>query len=108
MCSRTSTTTSAATRHGTRSGCARAWATDRGILSVQARRPTCDRPVQSAQPMPPTHLAMAREVEQFRQQFEQIAQDADALVNPLSDEQFVWQPRPASWSVAQCIEHLNT
>jgi hypothetical protein len=58
--------------------------------------------------MPPTHLAMAREVEQFRREFEQIAQDADALVTPLSDEQFIWRSRPASWSVAQCIEHLNT
>lgn len=51
---------------------------------------------------------MAREVEQFRREFEQIAQDADALVTPLSDEQFIWRPRPASWSVAQCLEHLNT
>jgi DinB family protein len=58
--------------------------------------------------MPPTHLAMAREVEQFRQQFEQVSKDGDALVNPLSDDQFLWQPRPTAWSVAQCIEHLNT
>jgi hypothetical protein len=51
---------------------------------------------------------MAREVEQFRQQFEQMSLDADALVGPLSDEQFAWQPRPGAWSVALCIEHLNT
>lgn len=58
--------------------------------------------------MPPTHLAMAREVEQFRRQFEQMSLDADALVVPLSDEQFTWQPSPVAWSVAQCVEHLNT
>lgn len=54
-----------------------------------------------------THLVLAREVDEFRQQFEQLSQEADALVTPLRDEQFVWQPRPDSWSVAQCIEHLN-
>jgi len=58
--------------------------------------------------MPPTHLAMAREVEQFRHHFEQMSLDADALVAPLSNEQFNWQPQPTSWSVAHCIEHLNT
>jgi hypothetical protein len=58
--------------------------------------------------MPPTHIALAREVEAFRQQFEQLSHDADALVDPLTDEQFNWQPAPDAWSVAQCIEHLNT
>ena len=51
---------------------------------------------------------MAREIEQFRHQFEQMSIDADALVTPLSDEQFTWQPTPVAWSVAHCIEHLNT
>jgi len=58
--------------------------------------------------MSPTHLAMAHEIEQFRQQFEQMSRDADALVGPLSDQQFAWQPRAEAWSVALCIEHLNT
>src|SRR5829696_6658254 len=58
--------------------------------------------------MPPTHIALAREVEEFRQQFEQLSQDADALVEPLTDEQFTWRPSPESWSVAECIDHLNT
>jgi len=51
---------------------------------------------------------MAREVEQFRRDFEQISQNADALVDPLTDEQFLWQPNPGSWSIALCVEHLNT
>jgi hypothetical protein len=58
--------------------------------------------------MPPTHIALAREVEEFRQQFEQLSHDADALVEPLTDEQFTWSPALDAWSVAQCIEHLNT
>jgi len=57
---------------------------------------------------PPTHLALAREVERFRQQFEEVSQQADALVAPLSDEQFEWPPAANAWSIAQCIEHLNT
>jgi hypothetical protein len=58
--------------------------------------------------MPPTHLALAREVEQFRQQFDDLSQSADRLVEALSDPQFEWQPAPGRWSIAQCIEHLNT
>ena len=53
-------------------------------------------------------LALAPEIDAFRVQFEQISAEADALVAPLSDAQFAWQPAPDSWSVAQCIDHLNT
>jgi len=52
-------------------------------------------------------LALAPEIDEFRKQFEQISADADALVTPLSDGQFSWQPAPEAWSVAQCIDHLN-
>lgn len=52
-------------------------------------------------------LALTPEIEAFRRQFEQLSADADALVAPLSDQQFHWQPRPDSWSVGQCLEHLN-
>jgi hypothetical protein len=51
--------------------------------------------------------ALAPEIDDFRRQFEQLSADADALVAPLTDEQFHWQPRPDAWSVAQCLEHLN-
>ena len=53
-------------------------------------------------------LALAPEIDAFRAQFEQISAEADALVAPLSDTQFAWQPAPDAWSVAQCIDHLNT
>ena len=52
-------------------------------------------------------LALAREIDQFRQQFEQISADADALVTPLDDEQFGWRPGANLWSIAQCLEHMN-
>ena len=55
----------------------------------------------------PGHLALTPEIDAFRLQFEQIAKDADALVTPLSDEQFTWYPGPDRWSIAQCLEHLN-
>jgi hypothetical protein len=52
-------------------------------------------------------LALAREIDEFRQQFEQISADADALVTPLAQEQFVWKPGPGRWSIAECLEHMN-
>jgi hypothetical protein len=54
-----------------------------------------------------THLALAPAVELLRKQFDQLSADADALVAPLDDDRFNWQPAPGVWSVAQCIEHLN-
>ena len=53
------------------------------------------------------HLALAPEIDEFRREFERLAAEADALVAPLSEEQFIWQPSPGSWSVAQCLDHLN-
>lgn len=52
-------------------------------------------------------LALAREIDDFRKQFEQISADADALVTPLGEEQFVWKPGPNRWSIAECLEHMN-
>ena len=52
-------------------------------------------------------LALAPEVDDFRRQFEALADEAEALVAPLSDTQLHWRPSPDGWSVAQCIEHLN-
>jgi hypothetical protein len=57
--------------------------------------------------MPHGSLGLSPEVDEFRKQFEQVSTDADALVSPLTDAQFSWQPAPDSWSVAQCIDHLN-
>ena len=56
---------------------------------------------------PPAHLALAPELDEFRRQFEQLANEADALVAPLSDAQFAWNPPQNAWSIAECIDHLN-
>ena len=55
----------------------------------------------------PGHLTLTPEIDAFRVEFERLSSDADVLVGPLNDEQFNWQPAPGSWSVAECIEHLN-
>jgi len=47
------------------------------------------------------------EIDEFRSQFEQISSDAVALSSPLADDQFAWRPASTSWSVAECLEHLN-
>jgi hypothetical protein len=52
-------------------------------------------------------LALTPEIDAFRAQFEQISAEADALVGALSDARFTWQRAPESWSVVQCIDHLN-
>ena len=52
-------------------------------------------------------LALTREIDEFRRQFEQISADADALVTPLGNDQFTWKPASNKWSIAECLEHLN-
>lgn len=51
--------------------------------------------------------SLAPELDAFRAQFEQISGDAEALISPLTDEQFYWRPSTDGWSCAQCLEHLN-
>jgi hypothetical protein len=51
--------------------------------------------------------SLTPEIEEFRQQFEQLSSEADALCTPLTDDQFTWKPSPAMWSIACCLEHLN-
>lgn len=55
----------------------------------------------------PGALALSPEVDDFRRQFEELADDADAFVSGLSDEQFYWRPAPGTWSVSECLDHLN-
>jgi hypothetical protein len=52
-------------------------------------------------------VTLPPELEAFRQAFEQLADEADALAGRFTDEQFNWHPPSGGWSVAQCIEHLN-
>jgi hypothetical protein len=47
------------------------------------------------------------ELESYRQQFEQITQDARDLVKGLSEEEFNWRPAPGVWSIEECLSHLT-
>jgi len=55
----------------------------------------------------PGHLTLTPEIERFRNVFEQLSADGDALTDPLTDEQFTWRPSVTVWSIAQCLDHLN-
>ena len=55
----------------------------------------------------PGRPSLAPEIDEFRNQFEQLSADADALTAPLTDEQFTWRPGVDAWSIAECIDHLN-
>jgi len=55
----------------------------------------------------PGPLALTPEIDEFRRQFEQISADVDALAAPLSEAQFSWKPNPNTWSIAECLEHMN-
>ncbi len=55
----------------------------------------------------PGHLALTPEIDDLRKQFEALSSEADALVEPLTEEQFTWRAGPEIWSIAQCLDHLN-
>lgn len=48
------------------------------------------------------------EIERLLYQVDVLLQDADGLVFGLSDRQFNWRSSPESWSIAECLDHLNT
>ncbi len=47
------------------------------------------------------------ELADLQRQFESIQQDARELTAGLADSQFNWRPGPASWSMSECLLHLN-
>jgi hypothetical protein len=47
------------------------------------------------------------ELEQYRQQFEQIASQAQGLAAGLTEAQFNWRPSPDQWSIEECLSHLT-
>ena len=40
--------------------------------------------------------------------YRQASQEAEVLTDSLTPEQFNWKPDATSWSVAECLMHLNT
>jgi hypothetical protein len=57
--------------------------------------------------MPGGPLALTPELDDLRRQFEDIAASLDAIVSPLRDDQFTWQPAPDRWSIGHVLDHLN-
>lgn len=49
----------------------------------------------------------ARTLDEVRTQFEQISEQATALIRPIDAATLNKRPKPDSWSVAECFAHLN-
>jgi hypothetical protein len=47
------------------------------------------------------------ELEQYRQQFEQIATQGQELAAGLTEAQFNWRPSHVQWSIQECLSHLT-
>lgn len=47
------------------------------------------------------------ELQEYRRQIETIKQEAESLLNGLTEPQFNWRPGQGRWSIAECFEHLN-
>ena len=50
---------------------------------------------------------MHSELEKYRQQFEEIAAQAQELSAGLTEAQFNWRPSPEQWSIEECLSHLT-
>jgi hypothetical protein len=48
------------------------------------------------------------EIERLVYQVKVVLQEAEGLYWGLSDDQINWTPAPGQWSMAQCLDHLNT
>ena len=51
---------------------------------------------------------MESSLDAYAETYRRATADADALVAGLSPAQFNWKPDASSWSVAECLVHLNT
>lgn len=47
------------------------------------------------------------ELELYRQQFDQIQQQAGELTAHLNEARFNWRPAPGEWSIEECMSHLT-
>ena len=47
------------------------------------------------------------EIDDLAHQFRETQERATRLVEPLSHAQFNWRPGTQSWSIAECLDHLN-
>jgi hypothetical protein len=51
--------------------------------------------------------ALAPELQELQRQFAALKTGASELVNGLKESQFNWRPDSQSWSMAECLLHLN-
>ena len=56
---------------------------------------------------PEARVAVPPDLQELIDALEAVEQDAERIVAPLDDEQFNWSQAPGSWSIAQCLDHLN-
>ena len=47
------------------------------------------------------------EIERILYQIKVVVEEAEGLIDGVSDDAFNWQPEPGRWSIAQNLEHLN-
>ena len=52
-------------------------------------------------------MALSSQLGAYRQSYQSSHDLAIQVSGQLSDEQFNWKPSATSWSVGECIEHLN-
>jgi len=50
---------------------------------------------------------LAPQIAELQDQFAAIKAEAPELVERLSEAQFNWHPSEKSWSIAECLQHLN-
>jgi hypothetical protein len=54
-----------------------------------------------------TMSTLTPELAELDRQFGAVKAEASELVNGLNESQFNWRPDPRSWSIAECLLHLN-
>lgn len=52
-------------------------------------------------------MTLVPELAKIRDEITAASEQASAVCAGLSDEQLAWRPRPNSWSIAECLKHLN-
>ena len=52
-------------------------------------------------------LSLTEELRDYYEQIENIKEDALELTATLDEAQFCWRPSPKSWSIGDCLAHLN-
>ena len=51
--------------------------------------------------------SLNRELQDYAYKVEAIKRDTDELLERMTDAEFNWRPSEHSWSIAQCLVHLN-